>query len=126
MKRIIVNSIILIFAMVYFGCGSANTPPDVAKEFLTKIEKGDKGAVNLMHSGLISMMGKEKLEKGLMDESEKMNKKGGIASIDILEEKINEDDAVLKVKVNYKDGSNKTEKMNLIKENGDWKITVSK
>ena len=126
MKKAVVNTFIFIFALVYFGCGSANTPADVAKDFLNKAAKGDKGAIDLMHSSLVSMMGKEKLEMGLKEESEKIKAKGGIASIDILEESIGEEDAMLKVKVNYKDGSNKTEKINLIKEKGDWKITISK
>lgn len=126
MKKLLLNSFFFIIAVIYFGCGSANSPADVTKEFLHKVEKGDNGAINLMHSQIVSMMGKEKLEQGLKDESEKMKKKGGIDNIEILEDKTSENEATLKVKVNYKDGSSKTEKMNLIKESGDWKITVSK
>jgi len=113
-------------ALIYIGCGSASTPADVAKGFFKRIEKNDKSALDLMSSKVVEGIGREKLEKGLEKESEKIKEKGGISSIEVIEEKIEEESADLKLKIVYGNGTEKTDKAKLVKEDGKWKIGISK
>lgn len=127
MKNFQILSIFFIaIAFLYIGCGSPSTPADVAKDFFKRVEKNDKSALDLMSSKVVEAIGKEKLEKGLEKESEKITEKGGISSIEVIEEKVEEETADLKLKIVYGDGTEKTDKVNLIKEDGKWKIGISK
>ena len=60
----------ILFMLIFVGCGgSPSEPEDVAKEFLSRVEKGDNSALDLMAPELIEMLGKEKMEKGIQESS---------------------------------------------------------
>ncbi|MHC1738657.1 MAG: DUF4878 domain-containing protein [Ignavibacteriaceae bacterium] len=115
-----------LFSIGVIGCGSASGPADVAKDFMTKIEDNDKSAIDHLSPQLIQALGKEKLEKGIEKESENIRKLGGIKSIEIEEETVKEKTARLKLKISYGDGSSKNDNVNLLLEDGKWKIGMSK
>lgn len=116
----------LLFLIGVIGCGSASGPADVAKDFMMKIADNDKSAIDHLSPQLIQALGKEKLEKGIEKESESIKKKGGIKSIEVEEETIEEKTARLKLKITYVDGSSKNDNVNLLLEDGKWKIGMSK
>ncbi|MDZ7763769.1 MAG: DUF4878 domain-containing protein [Melioribacteraceae bacterium] len=72
------------------------------------------------------MVDTEKLEEGMTKQYETIKEKGGIDNIEFLSEDIQEDVANFKVKLTYGDGSTKEEKVKLVKEEGDWKLGISK
>ena len=116
----------LLFLIGVIGCGSASGPADVAKDFMMKIADNDKSAIDHLSPQLIQALGKEKLEKGIEKESESIKKKGGIKSIEVEEEKKKKKTARLKLKITYVDGSSKNDNVNLLLEDGKWKIGMSK
>ena len=116
----------LLFLIGVIGCGSASGPADVAKDFMMKIADNDKSAIDHLSPQLIQALWKEKLEKGIEKESESIKKKGGIKSIEVEEETIEEKTARLKLKITYVDGSSKNDNVNLLLEDGKWKIGMSK
>lgn len=116
----------LLFLIGVIGCGSASGPADVAKDFMMKIADNDKSAIDHLSPQLIQALGKEKLEKGIEKESESIKKKGGIKSIEVEEETVEEKTARLKLKITYGDGSSKNDNVNLLLEDGKWKIGMSK
>lgn len=128
MKQFTTLSFIAAFiSMFIIGCGSApSTPEGVAEEFMMRISKGDKSAIDLMAPEVVAMFGKEKIEQGLADQADKFAKKGGISSIEFTDKKIEENEAKFKTKINFGDGSSDSDKIDLIKKDGKWLVTVSK
>lgn len=117
---------ILFFSLLALRCGSAEGPADVAKDFFMKVADNDKSALDLLSPQLVETLGHEKLEKGIEKEAASVKEKGGIKSIDVEEEKVEEKSASLKLKITYSDGSTKSEKMDLMLVEDKWKIGVSK
>ena len=120
----------LTIALVFNGCGGTG-PSNVTRQFIAALEKGDMAALDKYATPETA-----KLFNGLMEMSEKMAKdkskakedfkdtikdslKGGIVSI---EEAITGDKAVVTLK--FKDGS--TDKVDLVKVDGKWKVAVKK
>lgn len=116
----------LLISIGVIGCGSSSGPADVAKDFMMKIADNDNSAIDHLSPQLVQALGKEKLEKGIKKESESIEKKGGIKSIEVEEETIEEKTAVLKLKITYGDGSSKKDNVNLLLEDGKWKIGMTK
>lgn len=117
----------ILFTLIFVGCGgSPSEPEDVAKEFLSRVEKGDNSALDLMAPELIEMLGKEKMEKGIQESSEKMKKNGGVKSIKISDKEVKDNEATMNVTTNYGNGTSETEKMKLINKDGKWLITIAK
>jgi hypothetical protein len=128
MKTMRVLSVILLIAALGFSsCGKkASTPGDVVKSMVEKMEAGDMGVKNLMASELAAMLGDEKLEAALQEESADIKEKGGVASITIVEEKIDGEKASVDYTIEYGNGEIDEESADLIMEDGKWKITASK
>jgi hypothetical protein len=72
------------------------------------------------------MIGKEKLQKSIEEQSAEIKKKGGIKSVEVTDLKIEGEEATMNVITNFNDGSSETEDMKMIKKDGDWLITISK
>ena len=119
--------IVLLTSLFMIGCGgSPSTPEDTAKEFISLVEKGDMGAIDLMAPELVQMLGKEKLEKALGETTQKFKDKGGVKSVDITDKEVKNNEATMKVTTNFNNGKSETEKMKLINKDGKWLITLSK
>jgi len=95
------------------GCSASNSPTNVVKQFIAIVENGDaKNYSKVMtpeSASQVAMFG-EKAKTALVA-------KNGIAST---KETINGDKAV--VEVTFKDGS--TEKFELVKVDGKWKVAI--
>ena len=128
MKNVLFFSItILLVGIFIFSCSkSPSTPEDTAKEFISLVEKGDMGALDLMTPELVQMLGKEKMEKALKESGEKFKKNGGVKSVDIADKEAKDNEATMKVTTNFNNGKSETEKMKMINKDGKWLITISK
>ncbi|MBZ0201245.1 MAG: DUF4878 domain-containing protein [Ignavibacteriaceae bacterium] len=127
MKHFFSFILLAIFALAFIQCGSSSGPGDTMKEFFGAVEKNDVGAVSdLLAPEVKAMLGDKKLEKVIAEKSEEITEKGGIANIEITEEKIEEDTANIKFKITYGNGDKKEEKGKLMKIDGTWKVGVSK
>lgn len=117
----------LLIAGFSLSCGKAGqTPGDVVKAFNKKVEKADASAKDLLAKDLAAMFEDEKLTAGLQDESNKIKEKGGISGITINEEIIEEETAKVNYTLTYGNGETEDETAHLVKEDGKWKITISK
>ncbi|MBS4035218.1 MAG: DUF4878 domain-containing protein [Ignavibacterium sp.] len=128
MKNVIsLFAVIIILGALVISCGSSpSTPEDVAKEFMSRVEKGSSSALDLFSPELVQMIGKEKLQKAIEEQSAEIKKKGGIKSVEVTDLKIEGEEATMNVVTNFNDGSSETEDMKMIKKDGDWLITISK
>jgi len=127
MKKMILFSLLILFAFTLMKCGSSSGPGDTVKEFFDAVENNNvEAASNLLAPELKTMLGEQKLAKALREKSKEIKEKGGISDIEIFDEKIEETTATLKFKITYGNGEVKEDKAKLIKTEDGWKIGASK
>ena len=127
MKKMISFSLLILFAFTLMKCGSSSGPGDTIKEFFDAVENNNvEAASKLLAPELKAMLGEQKLEKALSEQSKEIKEKGGISNIEIFDEKIEETTATLKFKITYGNGEVKEDKAKLIKTEDGWKIGASK
>ena len=136
MKKILFVAVMCLFAVMFSGCGGAQTPKDAAEKSSKCLKVKDyKGYVELVSLQDEAKMSSEELKKSreqmavLLESkiSSEVDKKGGIDSYEIGEETIDEDEAKVKATIKYGDGSEKESTIKLKKnEDGDWKIDAGK
>ena len=122
------SAMLLVLTFVFVNCGGGPSgPKELVKESFTMMEENDQaGLKDMLSSDVKAMVDDKKLEEGMTKQYESIKEKGGIANIEFLEEDIQEQEANFKVKLTYGDESTKTEKVKLVKEEGDWKLGVAK
>ena len=120
----------LIAIFVLAGCGS--DPKGVAEDFVRALYEGDSktlvavinipdkdrsddGAMKMINGKLIQMAGAGK---------EEASKRGGLKSVSGELQTNSEESAMVKVTVSFKNGTNRTESVKLIKKDGKWKVSL--
>lgn len=128
MKTFGIYFTIVFLVVVYLsGCGSSpSTPEDFASEFFRKVEAADMSVTDMMAPELVQMLGQEKIEKSINQQSAEFKEKGGIASIEVVDKEEKENEVKMKVKLTFGNGTTKTDDMSLIKKDGNWYVTASK
>ena len=133
MKKLFISMFVAVVAFTLWSCGPANTPSAVAEEACKCVQNEDyEGYVELMDLKETKNQESEKQqfvamlrEKG----TKTMEKKQGIKSYKVESEEISEDgkSAIVKMKVVYGDGSEDTNKIELVKnDKGEWKVSLGK
>jgi len=122
----IIYFVLFSFIFLYTSCGSPSKPSDVSKEFMKKIENNDKSAKDMLSKQLVAMVGEEKLNKAIEQQSVKIKDKGGIKSMEVLKEEATDSTATVEMKITYGNGETDTDKSQLVKEDGKWKLSPSK
>ena len=112
----------LLLCLIFVGCSSSNSPSGVIKDFWKYSADGK------MNEAVALVTGEG---QGLMTAFFSMltadiKEKGGIKAIDIKKEEINGDTATVTYVVKYGNGSTKEDTDKLIKQDGKWKLHVSK
>lgn len=121
-KRIWV--VLVILAILLVGCSSAG-PGKTVEKFFTAVEDGEiEEAMSYLSSSTVQLLGAEKWQAALIEGSQEMASEGGIKSIETFDENIHGDIATVSMTLTMADGSQETETIDLIKEDGDWKIRL--
>lgn len=113
-----------------FSSCSADSPGDVVKKFMgyTKDGKSDKMLEYLVLKEGIDASEKKQAELAIAALAEKaktsMEKKGGLKSVEVESETIDEEKATVVLKLIYGDESEDTNSYNLEKHDGKWKIKL--
>lgn len=114
-----------VIAFALTGC--ARSPESTVEHFYKSVAEGELNeAQNALSQQVVGLLGPQKLNAALAQESERVMKCGGIKSIDVQLEGQG-DFRVGNAEITYKgDCPAKREKVNLIKEDGDWKLSANK
>ncbi|MCS6973087.1 MAG: DUF4878 domain-containing protein [Cyclobacteriaceae bacterium] len=117
--------ILVAFTVILTGCKSS--PEDVVSSFFEAVDKGDvTKAKKYLSKDLISKLGETKLTIALSEQIEKFKECGGVKEIKVnLEGQGGIRNGTAKISFNGK-CPDTTEKVSLILEDGNWKITMSK
>ena len=122
-QKLLAIFVLLLFATFLTGCSSG--PGSTVQKFFQAVDKGKvEESMGYLSSSTIQALGHEKWQAALIEMSNQMSTQGGLKSVDINEETVNGDIAQITVTVIMKDGSEDTDRMDLIKEDGDWKIQM--
>lgn len=115
----------IVIALIVFGtaaCGGSG-PSAAVKGFYKAVENEDfEKAIEYFSNNTINSYGLNKLQQVLVYQVQELQNYGGIKSIEIIDETVVQDTALVKVRIAMKDGSTIEDSVNLIKEDGDWKI----
>jgi hypothetical protein len=123
MKNLLRLMPVLLLTVACFASG----PEATVKHFYGAVEDGEiEKATEMLSSRILGLLGPDKLRTALSKQAIEIKKKGGIKSIDILEMNEVGEIAEGKIKITYGDGSEQTEDVKLIKEEGKWKLNAEK
>ena len=120
----------LIAIFILAGCGS--DPKGVAEDFVRALYEGDSktlvdiidipdkdrsddGSMQMINGKLMQMAGAGK---------EEASKRGGLKSISGELQTISEESATVEVSASFKNGTNRTEGVKLVKKDGKWKVSL--
>ncbi|GAB4147333.1 MAG: hypothetical protein Fur0015_13380 [Ignavibacteriales bacterium] len=128
MRSKLTNTFAVLFIfMLFFACSKSNDPKDIVRELYASIEKNDVAGVKAKASkSLLGLLNDEKLAKGVEKSSKEIADKKGIKEIKFNDEKVTEEKIDYKITIVYNDGSEKNDKIRLVKEDGEWKAAASK
>lgn len=119
---------VIIFVMLIVTACSAlgSGPGKTVQRFFTAVDIGEiDEAMSYLSSYSIQTLGADKWRAVLHEASKDLDKAGGITSVRIVEENINGETAWVTVEISYGNGSSETDSVDLIKENGKWKININ-
>lgn len=127
MKRFTLFTLLILAVLMTSSCGLFSPGPGkVVEKFYQYVEKGElEAAKNLFTKEIREAMG-GKIMAGLSEETNEINAKGGVKDIEIKSEEITGESARVTARVSYGNGSDKSDNTKLIKEDGAWRITISK
>ncbi len=114
---------VIVSLMLLSGC--SQKPADVAESFVYHIEEGNfESAVDLFSAQVIATFGREKLIRGVKRSHTDMLEKGGVDSFMVISEEPSTDgmSIMLEYEITFKNGERNSSTMDIVKQNGKWKI----
>jgi hypothetical protein len=127
MRKLLTTLAICAMMAVMTSCGGhENTPQGLAKAAVELIADEDyKGYMELTDA---TKEQKEAMAAMLQKVGQEAQKKGGMEKYEIIDENIDEEkgQATVNVKITYKDGSEETNNMKMVKKDGQWLLSAAK
>jgi len=131
MKKLSIVLSLVLASVLFFStsCGGPTTPGDISIKFLKSMEAGDVDAVIDVMGGTTEGASEDEVAKMnalVLAQQEEIQGKGGIKSVEVVEEKISEDGnkATVKLKVVYGNGDDDTQKYKYLMKDGKRKYTM--
>ncbi len=127
-KTVRTSIAVVIGSLVFFsGCGQSGGggggPEGVVKSFLKSAQaKNYSKAITCYSPSIAEEPGAKEKLTGYLKSS--MEQKGGIASFSVGEASIDGEKARVSYTVTYKDGAQDESKINCVKENGKWYLSL--
>lgn len=141
-RSFLLTGLHLTLVLMFIACGSsdktsggakADSPSETARKLLTNFQDRNASAQELM--SMISAKNREMLSIGgardgdlysyrtfKREASKWISMQGGIASLDLINEKIEGDFAAVDYAVRWGNGRSDSETMSFVKEDGMWKV----
>lgn len=123
MKKRIICITVFLLAILLAGCSVG--PRVVVQNFFQAVDNGNiDEAMGYLSTSTIQSLGYGKWQAALIEGSQQMAAQGGLRSINIVNETINGDIAQITFRITMGDGSEETNNVDLVKEDGNWKIRI--
>jgi hypothetical protein len=120
-NRLMVSAVLLLaVGLVLSGCGGGG-PTGTVKAWFNAMNAGKYSeAVEYLGSGLAEL-GKIDGGKSMSDD---FTNSGTMTKLEVISEEVRGEGATVKVRVHFKDGGVEDQTISLVKQDGDWKITM--
>lgn len=125
MKRVFYH-ILVVVAVALVGCGAGRTPRSAAKYFYQSIAAGEYSEALSMTT--LSEDTDPEIYYAIMEKvSRSIAQKGGVESIEIVEERMADDEqsAVVRTLITYANGEQQEELCDLVRVDKSWRVDVS-
>ncbi|WP_420629138.1 DUF4878 domain-containing protein [Candidatus Leptofilum sp.] len=123
MKKYTLLLLVLFGMFMLTGCSSG--PGKVVERFFQAIEAGEiTEAIGYLSSGAVQSLGEDKWRALLSQGTADIEADGGLDKIDIISEEVTGETAEVEVEFTYGNGNQDSDTVDLIEEDGDWKIHV--
>lgn len=107
---------------VLTSCGQS--PKNVVEDYIVSLDKGEiSEAYDLIAKQVIVQVGERKIKLILREQASKMQKKGGLDDLKIIGESKGEIGHYT-IHMTFKDESKMDDDVNVVKEDGDWKVSL--
>ena len=114
-----------LLALLFSGGGGG--PAGTAKDFFWALEQGNvEEARGLMSSQLRTLLNDQKLGMALAQNRAQAQQREGLQDIEVVQETVNGDRAVVQLKLTYGNGLTDVQNVQLVQEEGAWKISADK
>ena len=118
---------VLVVCVVAITACAASTPSATVASFDHLIEAGKYDqAIALLSTSARGMFPDDKMKAQMASESAKMRAGGGIKSMAFVNEAVNGDTATLTATTTLANGKTSSENFSLLREAGEWRITIGK
>lgn len=133
-RKFISLGVIAASTIILNSCFSNNSPGQAIEQFMHSLEKGEIDEAMKFYPDSYSQtlgeeygqtLGKEKLRAITVEAARKLEDRQGMKSFKINREDIRGDLATVNFTVIYGDGSEETEDINLLRQDGKWRIDLS-
>ena len=126
MKRKLILLATLLWIALAWACAGFS-PSSAVKAFYSAIGNGKTDdAIGLVSQQTLNTVGEQKLRMGIQGASRKMMAKGGLKDLEITNEQVSGDVATVTALLKYGNGSQETQKVQLVKEKGGWRLQPQK
>jgi len=120
--QVVMLACLLAFGLMFVGCGEDDTSPSgVTKQYYKALKKLDKDKIRELAAPKIA-----DFIIALMETDEVKKSAGKIGDPTVSEEKIDGEYATVKVTYTDAEGKQKTDKVQLMKMDGKWKVASAK
>ena len=132
--KYLISSVVVVLAALFFSSCGKSTPGEAYKAYTEQLKaKNYEGFVDgYDFSGIADTAKVKSTQQALvgvlrLSESE-VDKKGGIKSVEIIEETVNPGDttAMVKARLTYGDGSTNDGNTEMVLRDGQWKMKLNK
>jgi hypothetical protein len=121
-RQFIALTLFTVSSVVFYGCFKRG-PGKTVELFYRSLEKGDiDNAMGVFSSSTTNNFPRNKIQLYMNEAVKETQEKQGIKSFKIDREDITGDTAKVSYTVEYGNGTIENETLELIKENGEWKI----
>lgn len=111
------------FVLIGFLTGCQASPGSTVRDFFKDLEQGEINRASESFSSQTNELYGNKLQVGMREVPAQLEAKKGIKKIKILDESVKGDLAKVAYQIEFGDGSTEEGTLDLIKEEGKWKIT---
>lgn len=129
LKKLAILTLGATLALFFVGCGE-KSPKDVAVSFVEDVYKGNGDSlIKYVHLPEAQKAGAKELIEGKLKAGAEMAEEtakeaGGLKNIEVISEEVNEKNATIKLRANFKNGESKDEYVKLINVDDKWKVKL--
>ena len=125
-RKFITITLLASTTIILSGCFK-QSPGKTVEKFHRSVEEGNiDEAMNLLSASVTKNFGSEKIKLGMSQGVSETKEKGGIKSFTINSEEVTGDVAEVNYTIEYGNGSKESQNIQLIKEDGEWKLSPGK